>query len=64
MLSVEHVKKLLNDPAVSDEEAEKIRDDTRMLAELIFDSWMEDRKKAKEKNEKDRLAKDSAQETS
>lgn len=39
MISVERTKKLLNDPDISDEEAEKIRDACRALAELIFDQW-------------------------
>ncbi len=45
MLSVERVKELLNDPKLSDKEIEEIRDHMYMLTELIFEQWMEDRKK-------------------
>lgn len=48
MLSVERVKELLNDPKISDEEAEKIRDEFYIFSEIIFDKWMEDKKKEKE----------------
>jgi hypothetical protein len=44
MLSIEKTKELLNDKNISDEEAEKIRDDMRTLAEIIFDKWLEERK--------------------
>jgi len=44
MLSLERVKELLNDPALSDEEIKEIRDGLRLLAELIFEKWREDRK--------------------
>lgn len=47
MLSIERVKKLLDDPTISDDEAEKIRDDMRALVEIIFEKWMEDRKSGK-----------------
>lgn len=39
MLSIERVKQLLKDPALSDADAEKIRDEFRILAEIIFDQW-------------------------
>lgn len=53
MLSVERVKELLNDPKISDEEVEKIRDEFHIFAEMIFDKWVEDKKKEKAKsNEK------------
>ena len=41
MLSVERVKTLLGDPKVSEKEAEKIRDAFRLLAEVIFEKWQE-----------------------
>lgn len=43
MLSVERVKKLLDDPLLTDQEAEEIRDNLRFLAEVIFDSWQKKR---------------------
>lgn len=54
MLSVERVKELLNDPKISDEEAEKIRDEFNILAEMIFDKWIEDKKKEKEDEKKEK----------
>ncbi len=48
MLSVERTKNLLNDPALSDEEAEKIRDAFHAFAEIIFDQWRDERKAKKE----------------
>jgi len=47
MLSVERVKELINDPKLSDKEIEEIRDQMYMLTELIFEQWMEERKKTK-----------------
>lgn len=38
MLSLKRVKELLNDPSISDESAEKIRDEFRALVEdVIFE---------------------------
>lgn len=54
MLSVERVKELLNDPKISDKEAEEIRDDFNILAEMIFEKWMEDKKKGKENEKKEK----------
>jgi len=53
MLSVERVKELINDPNLSDKEIEEIRDQMYMLTELIFEQWMEDRKKEREKKRKE-----------
>jgi hypothetical protein len=36
-------KKLLNDETISDEKAEKIRDECRDLAEIIFEKWLEEK---------------------
>jgi len=47
MLSIERTKELLNDPTLSDKEAEEIRDGLRDLAEIIYEKWQEDRKKLK-----------------
>jgi hypothetical protein len=44
MLSVQKAKKLINDETISDEEAEKIRDECRDLAEIIFDKWLEEKR--------------------
>ena len=56
MLSVERVKELLNDPNISDKEAEEIRDDFHNFAEIIFDKWMDEREKAKnEKKEEPKI---------
>ena len=44
IISIEQTKKLLNDPTLSDEQAEEIRDGFRMLGEVIFDKWFEERK--------------------
>ena len=49
MLSLERAKELLNDPTLSDEEIEKIRDGYYQLAEIIYEKWLEDRKEEKEK---------------
>lgn len=53
MLSVERVKELINDPKLSDKEIEEIRDQMYMLTELIFEQWMEDWKKQREKKKQD-----------
>ena len=53
MISVERVKELLNDPNISDKEAEEIRDDFHIFAEIIFDKWMDERKKAKNNEKKE-----------
>lgn len=47
MLSLERVKELVNDPTLSDEEIKEIRDGLRLLAELIFEKWQEDRRTGK-----------------
>jgi len=51
-ISVEQTKKILNDPTMSDEQAEEIRDGFRMLGEVIFDKWFEERKKGQHKQGK------------
>lgn len=38
-ITLAKTKELLKRPDMSDEEAEKIRDDFRALAEIIFESW-------------------------
>jgi len=51
MLTVEQTKKLLNNPALSDEVVEKIRDDFRLLAEVIFEKQHEEKLRIKNENE-------------
>mgnify|MGYP001619382665 CR=1 FL=1 len=53
MLSVERVKELLNDPKISDKEVEEIRDNFNILAEIIFEKWIEEKKKEKENAKKE-----------
>lgn len=53
MLSVERVKELINDPKLSDKEVEEIRDGFLILAEIIYDRWLETIEQAKNKDEKE-----------
>jgi hypothetical protein len=53
VISTLQTKKLLNDPDLSDEQAEEIRDGFRLLAEVIFDKWFEERKKGQYKQSKE-----------
>ena len=55
MLSVERVKELINDPTFSDKEIEEIRDQMYLLTEVIFEQWMEERKKKRELEKKEKL---------
>jgi len=41
MLTLERTKELLNDPELSDLEAQEIRNSFYSLADLIFDNWTE-----------------------
>ena len=43
MLSIERVKEIVNDPNLSESELEAIRDESRMLVELIFEQWQKDK---------------------
>ena len=43
VLSIEKTKQLINDPSLSDKEAEEIRDGFRVLAEIIFEKWQEEK---------------------
>jgi len=49
MLSINRTKELLNNQSISDKKAEKIRDSFRMLAEIIFEKWYEEKMKARQK---------------
>ena len=41
MLDTQEVKKILNDPTLSDKEVTEIRDSFAILADIIFDEWIE-----------------------
>ncbi len=43
MLTLEQVKKSLNDPSISDSEALEIRDQLYALAEIIFEQWQKEK---------------------
>ena len=43
MLAIEQVKKIIGDPDISDEEAEQIRDECRIFAEIIFERWLKNK---------------------
>lgn len=45
MLSAQRIKELCNDPAMTDQDAEEIRDGFRALAEVIFQVWQKNRRK-------------------
>lgn len=47
MLTLEQAKKLLDDPALSDEEVLEIRDQLYSLAEIIYEKWQQDKKAGK-----------------
>ena len=49
MLSIKHIKKLLNGQKISDKEAGQIRDSFYMLAEIIFEEWQQKEKQKKGK---------------
>lgn len=53
MLSVERVKELLNDPKLSDKEVEEVRDGFLILAEIIYDRWLETIEQAKNQDGKE-----------
>lgn len=40
-MSTEGIKKILNDPQFSDADAERVRDEFRIFAEIIFEQWLE-----------------------
>lgn len=53
ILTVEQTKKILNEPDMPEEKATVIRDGFRLLAEVIREKWLEERKVAnKQKLEK------------
>lgn len=50
MLSINRVKTLLNDPKISDKEAEEIRDSFLVLTKIIFSKWNEQKRIKKANN--------------
>jgi hypothetical protein len=44
-ISVERTKELLGQPDLSNEEAECIRDECRILAEIIFEQWLNEKRR-------------------
>ena len=52
MLTLEQMKKLLNDPAISDSEALEIRDQLYALAEIIFEQWQKEKESGKSERHK------------
>jgi hypothetical protein len=42
MLSLEQMKKLLDDPSIPDDQVLEIRDQLYALAEIIFEKWQQD----------------------
>ena len=51
MLAIEKIKELIGDPKISDEEAECVRDECRIFAEIIFDQWLAERRRAATENQ-------------
>ena len=47
MLTLARVKELVDEPSMSDQQAEELRDKLRVLAEIIFEQWQSERLKAK-----------------
>lgn len=52
MISIERTKKLIGKPDMPDAEAEKIRDSMRSLVEIIFEQWIEERKRGNKNEER------------
>ena len=52
MLTIQQVKRTLNDPAISDSEALEIRDQLYSLAEIIFEKWQKERASGKAERSK------------
>jgi hypothetical protein len=48
MLNIPDVKKLIGDETISDQEAEQVRDECRIFAEIVFEQWLEDARKVKQ----------------
>jgi len=50
MLSLQQVKKILNNPNISDDEALEIRDGFRSLVEIIYEQWEKEKINTNQKN--------------
>ncbi len=46
MISIERVKELINDPSLTDEEIQEIRDGFHLLAEIIYEQWKIERERS------------------
>jgi len=58
MLSVERVKRIINDPTLTDEQIEEIRNGFHYLVEdVIFPKWLEERIKSKSNKQNDEYEK-------
>ncbi|HOG89494.1 MAG TPA: hypothetical protein PLV50_03075 [Smithella sp.] len=44
---MEQMKKLINDPSLTDEQILEIRDQLYALAEIIYEKWQQDKKAGK-----------------
>ena len=60
MLTIQQTKELIGNNALTDEEAEKIRNSMRELVEIIFDQWKFERNKRKENENEQRQEKTTA----
>ena len=49
MISIERARELIKDKDISGAEVEQIRDEFRILAEIIFEKYQQDRAKDKNK---------------
>lgn len=47
MLTLEQMKKLLDDPSIPDDQVLEIRDQLYSLAEIIYEKWQQDKKAGK-----------------
>lgn len=49
MLTIERVKELLNDPTISDHEAEEIRNGfDALVRDVVFEQWLDEKNKIKQ----------------
>lgn len=47
MLNIARIKEILKKPDITDEEAERIRNELRAISELVFKQWIKDREKTR-----------------
>ena len=52
MLTLEQMKKLLDDPSIPDDQVLEIRDQLYALSEIIFEKWQQDKAAGKLPNQK------------